>query len=64
MIPKPPVGNIFLLENVNDLSRISIPQTLERFFWGGGGGGRCLSSAGKHMYITWSLILTLEVTLS
>ena len=32
MIPQPPVGNIFLLENVNDLSRISIPQTLERFF--------------------------------
>ena len=37
MIPKPPVGNIFLLENVNDLSRISIPQTLERFFFGGVG---------------------------
>ena len=36
MIPQPPVGNIFLLENVSDLSRISIPQTLERFFLRGG----------------------------
>ena len=37
MIPQPPIGNIVFLKNVNDLIRISIPQTLGRLFLGAGG---------------------------